>query len=251
MNWCTHISAWPSLHSTSPHAPFTSSSHFTSLHFTSLHFTSLHFWIIFPTPSLRLIYHFPNPFPKITWFTDNNKIFTGWFSAQWFFMIFGTIYFSVPFISPWVIEKTLVHNVLLTLFTLVLSLIRNWYWCLRICFSYMILAYFQSQHPVDILELWNAENKLLANYNTILIFWVHQPMSLLVLTVFQHFTVMVITEACFAVIFWIVFVTHVRTCRTLAYYTTSLWITHLPGSKFNCRFYCFLRNCWTCIFSHM
>jgi hypothetical protein len=56
-------------------------SHFTaiipSFHLTALtplhilatdHFTSLHFWMIFPPPSLRLIYHFPNPFPKINSF---------------------------------------------------------------------------------------------------------------------------------------------------------------------------------------
>jgi hypothetical protein len=55
------------------YALFTSSPQFTSLHlhftsftsFTSLHFTSLHFWMISPTPSLRVIYHFPNPFPEI------------------------------------------------------------------------------------------------------------------------------------------------------------------------------------------
>jgi hypothetical protein len=60
-------------------------SHFTmtfpSLHFATLthpshpyhsllHFISLHFWMISPTPSLPLIYHFPNPFPRITWFTE-------------------------------------------------------------------------------------------------------------------------------------------------------------------------------------
>jgi hypothetical protein len=55
------------------YAPFTSSPQFTSLHFTSLHCASLHF--IFddsPTPSLRLIYHFPSPFPKMTWFTGES-----------------------------------------------------------------------------------------------------------------------------------------------------------------------------------
>jgi hypothetical protein len=41
---------------------------FHFLHFTSLHFTPLHFTAtlkILPIPSLRLIYHYPNPFPKI------------------------------------------------------------------------------------------------------------------------------------------------------------------------------------------
>jgi hypothetical protein len=61
MNWCTHISPWLSLHSTSLHLRtlhilttiyFTSlhlrtlhiltTIYFTSLHFTTLHFTSLH-----------------------------------------------------------------------------------------------------------------------------------------------------------------------------------------------------------------
>jgi hypothetical protein len=47
--------------------PFTSR-HIISppLHFTSLHFTPLHFLMISLIPSLGLIYHFPNPFPKIT-----------------------------------------------------------------------------------------------------------------------------------------------------------------------------------------
>jgi hypothetical protein len=54
--------------------------HFTSLHFTSLplpsHFTSFRFTafncffiLISTTLSFRLIYYFPNPFPKITRFT--------------------------------------------------------------------------------------------------------------------------------------------------------------------------------------
>jgi hypothetical protein len=50
MNWCTHISPWPSLHSTSLHlrtlhiltTVYFPSLNFTSLHFTSLHSTSLH-----------------------------------------------------------------------------------------------------------------------------------------------------------------------------------------------------------------
>jgi hypothetical protein len=52
--------------------------HYTYVHFTywpqftSLHFTSLHFRMISPTPSLHLIYYFPNPFPKITWFTGES-----------------------------------------------------------------------------------------------------------------------------------------------------------------------------------
>jgi hypothetical protein len=56
-----------SLHFTSPH--FTSL-HFTPLRFASLHFTSLHFtlqFMICTTPSLHLMYHFPNLFPQITW----------------------------------------------------------------------------------------------------------------------------------------------------------------------------------------
>jgi hypothetical protein len=46
---------------------------FTSLNYTSLYFASLHFtaFSMIP-PSLRLIYHFPNPFPKITWFTGGS-----------------------------------------------------------------------------------------------------------------------------------------------------------------------------------
>jgi hypothetical protein len=28
--------------------------------------------MIFPAPSLRLIYHFPNRFPKVTWFTGES-----------------------------------------------------------------------------------------------------------------------------------------------------------------------------------
>jgi hypothetical protein len=71
---------FPSLHFSS--LLFTSL-HFTSLHFTSLHFTSLHSTslhlrtlhiltiVYFPYlhfTSLRLIYNFPNPFPKIAWF---------------------------------------------------------------------------------------------------------------------------------------------------------------------------------------
>jgi hypothetical protein len=40
--------------------------HYTYVPFTSSpQFTSLHFLMISPTTSLRLIYHFPNPFPKI------------------------------------------------------------------------------------------------------------------------------------------------------------------------------------------
>jgi hypothetical protein len=66
MNWCTHISSWPSLHSTSPHL--------RTLHILATdYFTSLYFWMIFATHSLRLIYHLPNPFPKITWFTGESR----------------------------------------------------------------------------------------------------------------------------------------------------------------------------------
>jgi hypothetical protein len=45
--------------------------HFTTLHilatvhFTSLHFTSLHFWMIFTTPSLRLMITFLTRFLKL------------------------------------------------------------------------------------------------------------------------------------------------------------------------------------------
>jgi hypothetical protein len=46
--------------------PFTTL-HFISLHFTLLHLTSLYFWMVSATPSLRLIFHFPNIFPKIAW----------------------------------------------------------------------------------------------------------------------------------------------------------------------------------------
>jgi hypothetical protein len=42
--------------------------HHILLTLPSLHFNSLHFDDS-PTPSLRLIYNFPNPYPKITWFT--------------------------------------------------------------------------------------------------------------------------------------------------------------------------------------
>jgi hypothetical protein len=55
----------PSLHSTTIYFP-TPHLISTPLHFTSLHFTALS---MIP-PSFRLIYHFPNPFPKITWLTE-------------------------------------------------------------------------------------------------------------------------------------------------------------------------------------
>jgi hypothetical protein len=42
MNWCTPISPWASLHSTSLHLPFTSSPQFTSLPFLSFPIPSLH-----------------------------------------------------------------------------------------------------------------------------------------------------------------------------------------------------------------
>jgi hypothetical protein len=41
-----------------------------SSHFIPLHFMLLHFFI-FTTPTLRLTYYFPNPFPKITKFTGD------------------------------------------------------------------------------------------------------------------------------------------------------------------------------------
>jgi hypothetical protein len=64
-------------HHSHPHhslLPFTS----TSLHFTSLHFTSLHFWMISPTNSLRLIYQFPNPFPKTASFSTPQRLGQPW-----------------------------------------------------------------------------------------------------------------------------------------------------------------------------
>jgi hypothetical protein len=55
INWSTHITPWPSLHSTSLHL--------RTLHILATdHFTSLHF------TSLPLVYYFRNSFPKITWF---------------------------------------------------------------------------------------------------------------------------------------------------------------------------------------
>jgi hypothetical protein len=59
------------------YVPFTSSPQFTSPNLTSLHFTSLHcIFLISPTTSLRLIYHFHNPFSKITWFTGESPYIT-------------------------------------------------------------------------------------------------------------------------------------------------------------------------------
>jgi hypothetical protein len=49
MNWCTHISSWPSFHSTSLHLRtlhILTTINFISLHFTSLHFTSLYFTLL-------------------------------------------------------------------------------------------------------------------------------------------------------------------------------------------------------------
>jgi hypothetical protein len=61
---------FPSFHFTTLTYP--SHPHHNLLPFTSPHFTLLHFLIISPTPSLRLIYYFANPFPKITWFTGES-----------------------------------------------------------------------------------------------------------------------------------------------------------------------------------
>jgi hypothetical protein len=41
--------------------------------FTSFHFTAIFLFLMISTPnSLDLIYHIPNPFPKIAWFTGES-----------------------------------------------------------------------------------------------------------------------------------------------------------------------------------
>jgi hypothetical protein len=62
----------PSLHFTSLHFTYFTSLHSTPLHSTPLHSTPLNFLMISTTPSLRLIYHLPNPFPKFTRFTGES-----------------------------------------------------------------------------------------------------------------------------------------------------------------------------------
>jgi hypothetical protein len=77
----------------------------------TLQFTSLHFWMIYPTPSLRLIYHYPNPFPEITWFTGVEPrffvcqphslaiIWTELFQLKW--LVLHVICPLVVLVKPW------------------------------------------------------------------------------------------------------------------------------------------------------
>jgi hypothetical protein len=61
---------------------------------STFHVTSLHYLMISPTHSLRLIYHFPNPFPKITWFTGESP----WSICRQLFQIqvlFANEYFPI------------------------------------------------------------------------------------------------------------------------------------------------------------
>jgi hypothetical protein len=85
MNWCTHISPWPSLHSTSLH--LRTLHILTTIYFTSLHFTSLRFCDS-PTLLLRLIYNFPNPLPKMTWLrgilNETHSLFSAYVQRETF-----------------------------------------------------------------------------------------------------------------------------------------------------------------------
>jgi hypothetical protein len=51
---------------------FSTLTHHSNPRQNSLHFTSLHFLMISSTTSLHLIYHFPNTFANITWFTGES-----------------------------------------------------------------------------------------------------------------------------------------------------------------------------------
>jgi hypothetical protein len=67
-NCCTLILPWYFIHCTSLHLH---NSHFLTTIYL-LYLTSLHFLMISSKFSLHLIYNFPNPFPKINWFTGES-----------------------------------------------------------------------------------------------------------------------------------------------------------------------------------
>jgi hypothetical protein len=113
MNWCTHSSPWPSLHSTSlhlrtlhilptvyfPSLPFTSlhftSLHFTSLHFTSLHITSLHFWWLLPHLYFSLFITFLTFFLKLLDIKERDpKASAGSWFQSWM-VLFTKEYFPI------------------------------------------------------------------------------------------------------------------------------------------------------------